>query len=131
MIITETRTEIPVNENEIGDQNDQAMLDLPELNAVIQQEPPAIERDHDYHTGASYWAQAYKDVNAICTQQKKTIQKLKRQLELATRRLTKYKSGELPKKFIKKICTENLVGKGKFLSETQVVWMLETTEEKP
>ena len=66
MIITEARTEIPVNENEIGDQNDHAMLDLGELNADVQQEPPALELDHDYHTGASYWGQAYKDVNAIC-----------------------------------------------------------------
>ena len=131
VILTEARTEIPVNENEIGDQNDQAMLDLGELNAVVQQKPPAIELDHDYHTGASYWGQAYKDVNAICIQQKKTIQKLKRQLELSTRRLSKYKSGNLPKKFIKKICIENLTGKGKCLSETQVIWMLETTEDKP
>ena len=42
---------------------------LGELNAVVQQEPPAMELDHDYHTGASYWGQAYKDVNAICDQQ--------------------------------------------------------------
>ena len=65
------------------------------MNADLQQEPPAIELDHDYHTGASYWGQAYKDVNAICDQQKKAIQKLKRQLELATRRLSNYKSGQL------------------------------------
>ena len=57
MIITEARKEIPVNENEIGDQNDHAMLDLGELNVVVQQEPPAL--DHDYHTGASYWGQAH------------------------------------------------------------------------
>ena len=42
MIITEEKTEIPVNENEIGDQNHHAMLDLDELNAVVQQEPPAF-----------------------------------------------------------------------------------------
>ena len=76
VIIAAARTEIPVNEVETGDQNDHAMLDLGELNAVVQQQPPALELDHDYHTGASYWGQAYKDVSAICVQQKKTILKL-------------------------------------------------------
>ena len=56
VIITAARPEILVKEVETGDQNDPAMLDLGELNAVVQQEPPAL--DHDYHTGASYWDQA-------------------------------------------------------------------------
>ena len=68
------RPEIPGNAVKTGDQNDHAtILDLGELNAVVQQEPPALELDHNYHTGASYWGQAYKDV--FCVQQKKAILK--------------------------------------------------------
>ena len=46
-------------------------------------------------------------------------------------KVTQYKAGKLPKDLVKKVCHDNLIGPGKFLTKNQVNWMIETTEEKP
>ena len=102
---------------------------LKEDNTVVLEEP--IPADHTYDVSQSYWYLAFKDLEKTSKKQKRQILKLERQLRMANLRLTQYKAGKLPKVLVKKVCHDNLIGPGKFLTKNQVNWMIETTEEKP
>ena len=90
---------------------------LKEDNTVVLEEP--IPADHTYDSNHSYWALAYKDLEKTSKKQKRQILKLERQLRMANLRLTQYKAGKLPKVLVKKVCHDNLIGPGKFLTKNQ------------
>ena len=102
---------------------------LKEDNTVVLEQP--IPADHTYDSNHNYWFLAYQDLEKTSKKQKRQILKLERQLRMANMRLSQYKAGKMPKDLVKKVCHDNLIGPGKFLTKNQVNWMIETTEEKP
>ena len=108
-----------------GIEIDRNSVEIENDNVIILEAQPPVERDHDYSQNSEYWAQAFKDLDKVCTEQRKEITKLRRQLNLANQKLKKYEAGNFTKKLIKQVCQNALIGKGKFMSKAQLNWMLD------
>ena len=101
------------------------------MDVVVQEQPDPTNLEHDYDFFSTYWGQNYQALLKDKSKLEKRVLKLEKILRLKNRSLDKYRNGKLPKDLVKKVCQDNLIGPGKFLSKAQLNWMLETTAEKP
>ena len=115
------------------------LIPLPEASIVNEvelsqaaPEPSVVPIDfkntvHDY-PGSAYMSQALSEMDTIVIQLKMEIQRLRKELEIAHKKLKKYEPENLPQTVVKKVVHDAL--EHSRLSKGQIGWLLAKEERK-